>query len=303
MRRAWLLLLLVSAGCASAPIKKNDVAALVEADARVLSGCYDCLIDARDTYQRVAVGKARPLVIARLFEVQWLLAMRERELSLDWTSSLEKARTLAKELPPTYDGARVLALVDVELPDDYGWPAVQFGVFRREHQPYMAKVDAELEWLAASPVSTTPRQYLAMAIDCDYRSRGGPGQVRRPPGYKPELPPDPAPLLMFRHAICSGFDLIGAREGPRERAALRRDVVLRRPRLARADPADRRHRQAARGHRRVLPALSAVVVSDLSPRSLQPADRRLPGGAEVLRRDRSRCRRSIRTRCSAAPSA
>src|SRR5262245_12733824 len=157
MRRAWLVLLLVSAGCHSPLIKKADEAALVEADGRVLSGCYDCLVDARATYERVAVGKARPLVVARLFEVQWLLAMRERELGLDWTASLERARTLAKELPPTYDGARVLALVDLEIPDEYGWPSVLSGAFRREHQPLLPKLDAELEWLTTSPVSLVPR--------------------------------------------------------------------------------------------------------------------------------------------------
>ena len=65
MRKLAVLVLLVSAGCASAPIKKTDAASLVVADTRLLEGCYTCLLEARDVYTRVAVGKARPLVIAR----------------------------------------------------------------------------------------------------------------------------------------------------------------------------------------------------------------------------------------------
>ncbi len=49
----------------------------------MLQGCYDCLLEARATYARVGVGKARPLVIARLFETDLLITLREKELALD----------------------------------------------------------------------------------------------------------------------------------------------------------------------------------------------------------------------------
>ena len=39
-----ILLALVTVGCASAPLKKTDVAALDAADAKRLEGCYDCLV-------------------------------------------------------------------------------------------------------------------------------------------------------------------------------------------------------------------------------------------------------------------
>ena len=45
MRKAGLALLVVSVGCASAPINKLDVAALAQADARIREGCYDCLLE------------------------------------------------------------------------------------------------------------------------------------------------------------------------------------------------------------------------------------------------------------------
>src|SRR4051812_25513356 len=101
MRRPWLLLLLLIApACASEPIKKLDLSALAAADAQVLQGCYDCLLEARATYERVGVGKARPMVVARLFETQLLITLRERELAMDSAASLARARDLAKELPP-----------------------------------------------------------------------------------------------------------------------------------------------------------------------------------------------------------
>src|SRR5262245_56419393 len=100
MRLLSAALLVVLCGCASAPVKKADVVALADADALVLQGCYDCLIDARSVYERVAVGKARPLVIARLFETQLLIMLRERELAIDATQSFARAQALAAELPP-----------------------------------------------------------------------------------------------------------------------------------------------------------------------------------------------------------
>ena len=74
---------LVSGACASAPIRKADLALVTTADERVLEGCYSCLTEARDTYQRLAVGKARPLLITKLFEVQVLVWLREVELAMD----------------------------------------------------------------------------------------------------------------------------------------------------------------------------------------------------------------------------
>ncbi len=52
-----LALGLVSASCASAPIRKAALALVTAADGRVLEGCYSCLTEARDTYQRLAVGE------------------------------------------------------------------------------------------------------------------------------------------------------------------------------------------------------------------------------------------------------
>jgi hypothetical protein len=120
MRKLWLAVVLLSVGCAGAPIKKPDLAALAEADALVLQGCYDCLLDAHTTYVRVAVGKARPLVIARLFEVDLLITLREKELALDGSGAFSEALALAKELPPTVEAGRYTTLVEAVPTDDLG---------------------------------------------------------------------------------------------------------------------------------------------------------------------------------------
>jgi hypothetical protein len=52
----------------------------------VLEGCYDCLLDTRGIYARLAQSNDRKTAasaVARLFETDVLLALREKELALD----------------------------------------------------------------------------------------------------------------------------------------------------------------------------------------------------------------------------
>ncbi|MGH9199556.1 MAG: hypothetical protein ACRD1T_27975, partial [Acidimicrobiia bacterium] len=65
----------------------------------MLEGCYDCLLEARAIYERLAVGRARPLILERLFEATALVALRERELALDADPALARAKELATALP------------------------------------------------------------------------------------------------------------------------------------------------------------------------------------------------------------
>src|SRR5215211_2115225 len=104
-----------SLGCASARIRKANALALAVADTRVLEGCYGCLRDARATYARVAGDKhtKQPApVIARLFETDVLLALREKELGLDSRASMDRARALVPRVPASLEPKRVLDIVD-----------------------------------------------------------------------------------------------------------------------------------------------------------------------------------------------
>jgi tetratricopeptide (TPR) repeat protein len=200
MRKAWVILAVGSAGllgaCASAPLKKADLAALTGADARVLEGCYDCLLEARETYVRIAVGKARSLVVTRLFEADLLLALRAKELAMDSAESFRQAQALAPELAPTVFAARYLADVTDVLPNDVGTPEAQLSQAIREHAPKLADVSAEVQWLANGPLRTPVNQYLALALDCSYPTRARRGQLLFEP------PPDSPPLVRYRAATC-----------------------------------------------------------------------------------------------------
>src|ERR1051325_7754272 len=149
MRKVWLLTLgfLVATGCASAPIKKIDLSALAAADALVLNGCYECLLEARATYERIGVGKARPLVIARLFETQLVIAMRERELARDSTESFGRLRDLATEMPPVDEADRYVALADFVYSDNVGTPRKERNTVRLAHADFIPKITDELAWL------------------------------------------------------------------------------------------------------------------------------------------------------------
>jgi tetratricopeptide (TPR) repeat protein len=200
MRRVWLAPVLLSVACASTPIKKTDVAALAEADALVLQGCYDCLLEARATYARVGVGKARPLVVARLFETDVLITLREKELALDSSRSFGEAQALGKELPPAFDAARVLAIVEAVPGDDLGWTHRETADFRRAHVPFVPKINDELQWLATSALGPAVRQYVSLAIDCAYPTRARPGGQMRM--TRPEVPDGAPPLVAYRTGIC-----------------------------------------------------------------------------------------------------
>jgi tetratricopeptide (TPR) repeat protein len=220
MRRWLLAAVLVSSSCASVPIKKADALALADADARVLEGCYDCLIEARDVYARVAVGKARPLVVQRLFETELLLTLREKELALDSSQSLGRARALAKELPDGIDAARYLAIAEAVPPDATGSTDKEASAFLSAHKAVPAHVDEDLAWLATGPLSVPVRQYLSLALDCGYLLR----PVPRPQGDTAvigSVPPplrrlDPSrtapegapPLVVYRAAVCGGLALV-----------------------------------------------------------------------------------------------
>lgn len=203
MRRFWLAALFVSIGCASAPIRKQDQVALGNADALVLQGCYDCLLEARTIYDRVAVGQARPLVVARLFETELLIALREKELALDWSAALNRARALVPSLPPGLEGERYLAVVDAILPDSEGWPRAELDALRRAARN-MRPVDGEIEWLQTGALAAPVREYLSLALGCSYPAqRPAPGQPpRRAP--RPPLPSDAPPLLKYRAGFCGG---------------------------------------------------------------------------------------------------
>jgi tetratricopeptide (TPR) repeat protein len=204
-------------GCASASINRENARALAGAGARVHDGCYDCLLEARTIYARLAGAKTventrktrtRDSVLVRLFETEILLSLREKELALDSRAALERARALSPRLPAALDANRVLAMVDAVLPDPHGVPPRRMDALRTKHRPFVRTIDDELDWLAKAPLTPAVRHYVSLALDCSYwtRPRGRGAATSRVPRERPQVPPGAPPLIAYRAAICAGQD-------------------------------------------------------------------------------------------------
>ena len=190
-RSTWLVLAVVcvaglsSAGCASARIRKENTLALAAADAKVLEGCYDCLQDARRTFERLAAGKrskSSPAAVARLFQTDVLIALREKELGLDSRGAMERAQALAPRVPATFEAGRVIALADHALPDGNAYPLK----------------------------ATAVRKYIALAVDCSYPDRYKErSDTTNPLERRREVPINAPPLVAYRAANCANADTLG----------------------------------------------------------------------------------------------
>jgi len=195
MRRAWLAIVLLSVACASAPIRKADQATVLTADARVLEGCYSCLVEARDIYQRLAVDRARPLLITRLFETHVLVGLRERELAMDPTESYLAAEALIPELPVTYDAARYLEVARAIPPDYIGATRAEQSVLYRRNPPPALFNEFKLS-LESGEGSAPFRAYLSASLEClrEFANRRTEGRA--------EIPDDAPPLVRYRMGTC-----------------------------------------------------------------------------------------------------
>ena len=215
----FLTILAVSTGCASVPKGPTpaEIAAMkAAAESQISEGCYDCLIFARDTYARLAVGKSRPLFVQPLFETELLLTLREKELAMDSSAAFARAQALAPELPPVIDAARYLASVEAVPADAMGLPDAEELAFRRAHQMFVPKINGEMAWLETGALHPLVRQYLSISIDCKYLARARPDGRPQLLGGPREVPPDTSPLIAYRIATCDSINR-GALEDVRKR--------------------------------------------------------------------------------------
>ncbi len=189
--------------CASAPIRPEGYQALARGDRLMLDGCYDCLLEARAAYQGLATGRARPLILLRLFETELLLAIREKELAIPADSSLARAAALARELPPSLGAQRYLEMIGLVPEDNVGAPAVDRDVFYREHPDALVRVDQLLAGIETDTLSRAFRQYVTLSLHCSYLDRGR--RPDRPPPLVARLDAHlegAPPLVAYRLATC-----------------------------------------------------------------------------------------------------
>lgn len=174
------------------------------AELRVTDGCYDCLLEAKAAYERLGAAQGRPSVAMRLFEIELLLTLRERELAMDSTASLARARAVAQELPAGFEAARYVTIVEAMPPDISGVPVSRDVAFRRAHQAFAASVEEQIAWLATDgPVLLPVRQYLSVALDCAYGLRRVPGRPAPTP-LASRMPADVPPMVSYIVGSCAG---------------------------------------------------------------------------------------------------
>src|SRR5687768_6962155 len=186
--------LTASLACGSRTAKIADPDRGAWADELVRQGCYDCLLDARTAYERLATTSAAALT--RVFEVDLLLALREKELSIDPAATLAHAESLVPRLagagPPkgghyVLQAERLLAIVRTVPEDAAG---------RRILPPTndaAQQIDQALAAIDTSPFSAELKDYLRLTIQC-----GRTTSDRVPAG-----PANGIPLLAYRRAICT----------------------------------------------------------------------------------------------------
>jgi tetratricopeptide (TPR) repeat protein len=184
---------LVVTGCAA---RARAAIALdqARAEALVRDGCYDCLLEAREIYNRAAGGDRRGNRI-RALEVELLLVLRAKELAIDPADTMVRAAAVAAEIGPSFDAGPTLKLVEAVAPDAVGTPLVD----RRLPSLLAGRegLAAAVQTLAGTAFSPLFRQYLASSVQC-----GRPplepvsGQVAA------RATQTSAPLLTYRAAIC-----------------------------------------------------------------------------------------------------
>jgi tetratricopeptide (TPR) repeat protein len=193
----------LSLACASAPVAAPPpVISFAEPDALVRQGCYDCLKTARAAFE-AALGSAGPAAARRLFEVELLLAVRERELALPPSDALQRATGLTPRLPPNIDVVRYVAAVEAVPHDRHGWPRSEVAALRKTRGMTPEEAAAEASWIRAGPVRGPLAEYLAGALECAYVRRDAPEAGGAEPAGVPE---DIAPILRYRGAICGTPD-------------------------------------------------------------------------------------------------
>jgi tetratricopeptide (TPR) repeat protein len=178
-----VLLLTIAAGCATRA-KLQLAADQARADALVREGCYDCLLDARAAYERLPGSRAQTV---KLMEVDLLLALRAKELSLDPTGHLNAARQGMTLLAPAPAVSAVLDIVSSVPEDATGRRVLPPSPGGRE------ALDSAIARIDTSPFSALFKSYLRLAMRCGRVALDTPSSVPQEPE---------APLLTYRLAIC-----------------------------------------------------------------------------------------------------
>lgn len=170
------------------------------ADALILDGCYECLVEARDAYERQSPGCGSIDLMARLFETQLLVVVRERELAIDDAASTAAAERFAAHLPTSANADRYLRIAAAVGPDAEGLGHAQVPLASE------VSIRADIAWLTRSPSMSVLDEYLSVALACELPSTA-----------LPDANAATVPLLQYRQAHCGSAVNVPAMQQVRER--------------------------------------------------------------------------------------
>jgi tetratricopeptide (TPR) repeat protein len=233
-------------------------ATLVQADANLHAGCFDCLVEALRLYEStrsipVLAGQATTGAV----RAAALLALRERELGTTDSGYLEKSRELAATAPATrQEVAPLLEIIDI-IPwragaGRSGRPDPTLNIFANRGQ----RIDALRALSARDELSA----YVWVAYACASGAglAMGNAEMKAPIGMWADLP-----LLAFRLAMCStssisAVDAVATAEPRYKEAAFFKGLNATAAR--KLDDADARYREAY-AWRKTWPAVTLALAN------------------------------------------
>ena len=175
-------------------------AEMARADELVRAGCYRCLTQALDIYERLSAGPAAiPVAPYRAVDTAILLAMRERELGLGSGRSQDHASALARELPAPADYSQYLSIIDTVGWKPAGVSAEQQDAILGVFKTLVANFAGWRVILQASAPRDLLSAYQLLSLDCLYSYRLTEAKQKSWP-----LPAGSPPLLRARTATCAG---------------------------------------------------------------------------------------------------
>jgi tetratricopeptide (TPR) repeat protein len=195
-----------------------------DADAALLRGCYDCLIDARAIYRKVPVGgraASAAAVAAWVFETDLLIALREKEIGLPASGTLTEARRIAMELPRELEAGRYIELVEAIPGFELSASRSEVRALSATHAPGPTATADARAWLLRGKLRKPVRDYLRIALDCidpivDSNPSGAAHDTGLSPSSTGATQPEASLLLRYRAAICK-LDAIPELEAVRAR--------------------------------------------------------------------------------------
>jgi tetratricopeptide (TPR) repeat protein len=160
------------AGCAARGPSPELVADRGRADALVREGCYTCLQEALEIYERLAaLPSPVPMAGAGAFNAALLIAVREKELGIPAEAAFERARQAAAAIPaaiaPAISPGALLTAAGLVIGETSGLDPAQREQLAGRNRQALDSDDPRRRGLDAHVDANLAAAYVALALDCE----------------------------------------------------------------------------------------------------------------------------------------